>query len=87
MHKLLSITRERVLIGPTESTLASSWREKYGLSALDALHLACATTLRTDVFLTTDDRLLRTCHRMAAGETPFAVTNPLNWLTHFSGHE
>ena len=36
-----------------------------GLPAVDALHLACAESGGADVFLTTDDRLLRQAKRMA----------------------
>jgi len=34
-----------------------------GFSEFDALHLACAETGQVDIFLTTDDRLVRTAHR------------------------
>ena len=85
--KLLSAAQQCVAVSATESVRAQSLRAVYGLRALDALHLACAETLRADVFLTTDDRLLRTIHRMAASSLPFAVANPLNWLTDILAHE
>lgn len=49
-----------------------------GLKPLDALHVASAEAASVDVFLTTDDRLLRTIHR--AGVARMAVNNPLPWL-------
>jgi predicted nucleic acid-binding protein len=55
----------------------------WGISAYDALHLACAERDGADVFLTTDDQLLR---RTAAHshELPIRVENPLTWLREVS---
>jgi predicted nucleic acid-binding protein len=50
-----------------------------GFQAMDALHLACAETAAVDVFLTTDDRLLRLAARVAA-QLRARVANPLTWL-------
>ena len=82
-QKLLSIAREHTFASATEIARAKSLREAFGFRALDALHLACAETLRADLFLTTDDRLLRTSRRIAANTLPFVVANPLAWLTDF----
>ncbi|MSU58670.1 MAG: hypothetical protein EXS35_10920 [Pedosphaera sp.] len=49
-----------------------------GISPLDALHLACAE-IATEVFLTTDDRLLKRAARVAA-QLKVRVKNPLTWL-------
>jgi hypothetical protein len=49
--------------------------------------LACAESLQADVFLTTDDGILKASRRMSAGELPFAVANPLPWLTGVLGKE
>ncbi len=50
-----------------------------GLPAVDALHLACAESGGADVFLTTDDRLLRQAKRMAT-QLRVRVENPLTWI-------
>ena len=50
-----------------------------GFGSYDALHLAAAEDGRADVFLTTDDRLLRLAWRMAH-ELRIEVDNPLSWL-------
>lgn len=53
--------------------------EQRGFVGIDALHLACAESAGADVFLTTDDRLLR----LAARHTNFLrvrVANPLAWM-------
>jgi len=50
-----------------------------GFSEFDALHLACAEGARVDIFLTTDDRLLRKANR-ALGKLAIRVLNPLSFL-------
>ena len=46
----------------------------------DALHLACAESGQADIFLTTDDKLLRLSQRIA-NKLQVRVDNPLSWLT------
>lgn len=53
--------------------------EELGFHPMDALHLACAEAGRADVFLTTDDRLLRRARRRVA-LPHMRVANPLAWL-------
>ena len=86
-QRLLSAANESVAVDPAAIARAKTLQNAYGLRALDALHLACAEALRADVFLTTDDRLLRACRRMIAGKLLFAVANPLTWLTEFLTRE
>ena len=50
-----------------------------GFRAADALHLACAEAAGADVFLTTDDQLLRRSVRLATHLT-VRVANPLQWV-------
>lgn len=50
-----------------------------GFRTYDALHLACAEQATVDVFLTTDDRVLRTATRHTA-QLKVRVANPLEWL-------
>lgn len=49
-----------------------------GFSAFDSLHLASAERGRADVFLTTDDALLRRARRNA-GLLHVRVENPVSW--------
>ena len=56
--------------------------EKLGFAAFDALHLACAESGRTDVFLTTDDKLLKRTTRFVE-QLHVRVANPLKWLQNF----
>ena len=53
--------------------------EKLGFKRLDALHLACAESGNADVFLTTDDRLLRKAKRLSS-KLYVRVENPYEWL-------
>jgi predicted nucleic acid-binding protein len=54
---------------------------------LDALHLACAESLRADAFLTTDDRLLSAIRRPPTGTLTMMIANPLAWLTEMLASE
>lgn len=49
---------------------------KDGLRPKDALHLACADEAGCDVFLTTDDAMLR----LGRGRTPVRVMNPVDFI-------
>jgi predicted nucleic acid-binding protein len=50
-----------------------------GFRNYDALHIACAEQATVNVFLTTDDRVLRIATRHAE-HVQVRVANPLNWL-------
>jgi predicted nucleic acid-binding protein len=50
-----------------------------GFRTYDALHLACAEQALVNVFLTTDDRVLRIATRYTA-QLQVRVANPLAWL-------
>jgi len=53
--------------------------EVSGFKSLDALHIACAEKARVEVFLTTDDQLLKMAKRHK-NEIRVPVENPLKWL-------
>ena len=53
--------------------------EVLGFKELDALHLACAESGSVDVFLTTDDRLLRRAKRNDS-QIRIQVENPYAWF-------
>ncbi len=53
--------------------------EAAGFRPFDALHVACAERAGVDVFLTTDDKLVRLATRLA-GQVRVAVKNPLAWI-------
>ncbi len=47
------------------------------IHTMDALHLASAEAGKVDVFLSTDDRLIKNCKKI---EFPFRVMNPVSYL-------
>jgi len=75
---LASYAHHSVAIRQSEIERAQQFKA-WGISAHDALHLACAESCGADVFLTTDDKLLRksTTH---AKQLRIRVENPLTWL-------
>lgn len=50
-----------------------------GFGRMDGLHIACSEAATCDVFLTTDDRLLRKALRYRS-RLQVRVENPVNWL-------
>lgn len=51
-----------------------------GLDGIDALHLALAEMSGAEVFLTTDDRLLKRCSENSR-TIGIRVANPVSWIT------
>lgn len=75
---LASHTDRSIVVGEPEIERAQQF-EAWGLSAFDALHLACAERSGADVFLTTDDAVLRKS-TVYAEQLRVRVENPLVWL-------
>jgi predicted nucleic acid-binding protein len=73
--EFVSLTVE---IGEKELTRASEL-QRLGFVGFDAVHLACAEIGKADVFLTTDDRLLKLAKRLAK-KLRVKVENPLDWM-------
>ena len=64
----------------TDAAIARAQELKaMGFRTYDALHLACAEQATVDIFLTTDDRVLRIATRHTA-QLKVRVANPLDWL-------
>jgi len=53
--------------------------QKLGFVGFDAVHLACAESGKADVFLTTDDRILKLAKQLAK-KLHVTVENPLEWM-------
>lgn len=53
-----------VLVRPTPEiiTIAKQFQEN-GITRFDALHVACALASQVDIFISTDDRLLKKCNK------------------------
>jgi hypothetical protein len=79
---LASHTHRSVIVGESELERARQI-EAWGITAFDALHLACAAFGAADVFLTTDDQLLRR-YAAHAEQLRVRVANPVVWLREVS---
>ena len=75
---LLPARKDRTRLSPGIFTRAAEL-ERLGFKPADALHLAAAEALETDVFLSCDDRLCRRAHR-SRRKLGVRVANPLSWL-------
>ena len=78
VRQVAGITNRVAKVGEKEVHRAEQI-EEMGFREFDALHLACAESAGADVFLSTDDRLLRLAHRVAA-KLSLRVANPLEWI-------
>ena len=78
VHMILSIAKIKVLSGDWLQPRASEL-QKLGFASYDAAHIASAERAKADIFLTTDDRLVRKSHTYAP-LLKVKVNNPLQWL-------
>ena len=79
LEQVMSIyvsAKERITMTEQAEKRAAYFQEN-GVKTLDSLHLAVAETGGADVFLTTDDRLLRASKRL---NVQINTANPLSWL-------
>jgi len=74
---LLAFANEKAPSGFAAASRAV-FLQGFGFGAFDALHLASAEQGQADVFLTTDDDLLRRA-RWYSGELRIRVWNPISW--------
>jgi predicted nucleic acid-binding protein len=74
----LSIAQEHISVS---STIIERGKQltTLGFKNYDALHLACAESARVDVFLTTDDRLLKKASTYK-DSLKITASNPVLWL-------
>ncbi len=77
VHALAGLAATKLPVDHAAKARAQEWAGQ-GLKPIDALHLACAEGAGVDVFLTTDDQLLRVIRR--TGRARIQVNNPLPWL-------
>jgi predicted nucleic acid-binding protein len=74
---LLALANE-VVVPRSRSAERAAFLQELGFDAFDALHLACAEQGQADVFLTTDDDLIRRAGR-CINELRTRVGNPVSW--------
>ncbi len=82
---LLSLAHQIVWVGEAEIARGEQL-EAFGFERLDALHLACAESGNADIFLTTDDSLLKIAKRVNT-ELHVRVEYPDTWLQEETGYE
>lgn len=78
LRRVVEFAGSSVEIGEKELERANEL-QKAGFVGFDAVHLACAESGKADVFLTTDDRLLKLAKRLAK-KLRVKVENPLDWM-------
>ena len=76
-HQTVSVTASEISRGRQLESL--------GFKEQDALHIACAESGKADIFLTTDDGLLRRAQRYQA-QLHIRVENPVTWLEEVTGN-
>jgi predicted nucleic acid-binding protein len=83
VRTLYSAAREWVCLSEAAESRAAFF-QKNGVKPFDSLHLALAETTEADVFLTTDDRLLKSANRIGA---KVKTANPVSWLMEVMNNE
>ena len=80
---IYAVAKERINIS-TEAEQRAAILQQYGLKPLDSLHVALAEMCCADVFLTTDDRLIKTANRVKFN---IKVSNPIIWIMEVTAYE
>lgn len=78
LRRVTEFISSKIEIGEKELERANEL-QRLGFIGFDAVHLACAESGKADVFLTTDDRLLKLAKRLAK-KLHVTVENPLDWM-------
>jgi predicted nucleic acid-binding protein len=74
---------EFLLTMPETYTRAKVFKQ-HGMKDFDSLHLALAEQHKVNIFLTTDDKLLKAAQKI---NLDIRVANPLSWLMEVMGNE
>ncbi len=66
---------------PIDDLIAKRAKEivEMGFKTFDALHLACAESGNANIFLTTDDKLIRRA-KILISKLMIQVKNPVDWI-------
>ena len=83
IKRWLARAHQTVFIGESEISRADQLKA-LGFKEYDALHLACAESSDANVFLTTDDALLRRA-KANTSRVDIKVENPHAWLSTVQG--
>jgi predicted nucleic acid-binding protein len=70
------VARERLILSQIVEQRAKNL-QRFGVKTFDSLHLALAEIYKADIFLTTDDRLLRIANKI---DLSIIAANTVAWL-------
>ncbi|MEO0843286.1 MAG: PIN domain-containing protein [Cyanobacteria bacterium J06643_5] len=85
IKKLLAVAKIKVETSSFIEERATEFQEM-GFSSYDATHIASAQRSQADVFLTTDDRLLKKARKNSQSIT-VSINNPVQWLAEITQME
>ena len=85
MKRWITRAYQTVLVGTREIARARQL-EILGFKELDALHLACAESSTANIFLTTDDAILRKAKHNST-QLHIQIENPHVWLNMIQGEQ
>ena len=80
---IYAAAKERINISP-EAEQRAAILQQQGLKPFDSLHVALAEMCCADVFLTTDDRLIKIANRVKFN---VKVSNPIIWIMEATEYE
>jgi len=83
IKRLYSLAEDMLPLTDQAKTRSAAFR-KQGLALFDSLHLAVAETFKRDIFLTTDDKLLKKAKTIALG---LKAANPVSWFLEVENDE
>jgi predicted nucleic acid-binding protein len=78
LKRVIEFVHATIAIGNKELKRAKEL-QKLGFVGFDAVHLACAENIKSEIFLTTDDRLLKIAKKHTK-KLRVKVMNPLDWM-------
>jgi len=84
IKELLTYAHHTVPVAPER--LRGKQISSLGFQNRDALHIACAESVNTDILLTTDDRMLKRAQRFSS-QLRVRVENPYTWLRGMAQNE
>lgn len=76
VFELASLKNEYIMLNDCIENRAIELEQK-GIKAYDCLHLACSEYSNADVFLTTDDKLLKSAQNISL---TVRILNPVQWF-------
>lgn len=84
VQSLLKSVGESAMFTLDIQARATQIQSASAIHTMDALHLASAEAVHADVFLTTDDKLLRACKNLSLS---VRVVNPVSYLAEVIEHD